>query len=391
MVYFAFLVVLTLPTSLLAVRLVVGIFPRARRFVWGVFGAGAALALTWPVSLVDEGFASAIVRPILGVPFLLWQSFALLYLGLSLAGYLVYLVVRRLGPLGRGWTAFWRRPTQACVAVFAGLVVVGYAQAVGPLQRRTVRLAFADLPPAFDGYRVALVADLHTGPFTREARLRRIARALVDFDPDLVVIAGDLVDDAPQFVPKVARGLRDLRAPDGVYAVLGNHEMYARAADSLVGRTDLPFRLLVNEAVRIERPGTSLAIVGLGEAHAYRPELLPDWDAALRDVRPGDFRIAVSHRQAAFAEARRRGVPLTLAGHSHGGQVGSRSLNWSLSGLFVRWAMGCYREGASALYVTTGAGFWILPVRLGLPPEVVLVELQAGASDGADDCRSAVR
>src|SRR5690554_4916631 len=128
--------------------------------------------------------------------------------------------------------------------------------AVVPLEVRTVEGALPDLPPALDGYRIALLSDLHVGLFTRESRLRTIVERVNQAAPDMVVIAGDLVDDEPRHVGKLARGLRGFEAPDGAYAVLGNHEIYAGAVFELLERREeLPFRLLINEAARVERPG----------------------------------------------------------------------------------------------------------------------------------------
>src|SRR5690606_20983179 len=136
----------------------------------------------------------------------------------------------------------------------------------------------------------------------------------------------------------------------GVYAVLGNHEIYAGAVFELLERRDeLPFRLLINEAARVERPGGSIALLGLGDPAAReafgpgaqaRARFAPDWETAILAARPGDFMIAAAHQPVAFHEAQRRAVPLTLAGHSHGGQLGIRRLHWCLSGTFLRWHMG---------------------------------------------------
>ncbi len=92
--------------------------------------------------------------------------------------------------------------------------------------------------------------------------------------------------------------------------------------------------------------------------------------------------VAAAHQPVLFREAQRRAIPLSLAGHSHGGQLGIRRLHWCLSGTFLRWHMGLYHEGGSALYVTTGAGYWVLPVRLGVLPEIAVLVLRSGQRQG---------
>ncbi|HEX7091263.1 MAG TPA: metallophosphoesterase [Longimicrobiales bacterium] len=369
------------------------IFPRRRATLSATLVVGNLMLAALPFAFLqgrDGVFTWA--RPILGPPFLLWQVFALGYSAFSLLGVLVWLPLRRRRFAGP-WPAFWRRPTLAATGLFAALAIAGTYGALVPLEVRTVEVALPDLPPALDGYRIALLSDLHVGLFTRESRLRAIVERVNHAAPDMVVIAGDLVDDEPRYVGKLARGLRGFEAPDGAYAVLGNHEIYAGAVFELVERREeLPFRLLINEAARVERPGGSIALLGLGEPAAReafgqgteaRAEFAPDWTAALLGARPGDFLIAAAHQPVVFREARRRGIPLALAGHSHGGQFGSRRLGWCLAALLLRWHMGLYRNGGSALYVTTGAGFWVLPVRLGVVPEIAVLVLRSAGMESA--------
>ncbi len=369
------------------------IFPRRRALVLAALVLGNAVWLAVPFAFIqgrDGVFAWA--RPILGPPFLLWHAFALGYVTLSLAGLVAWLPLRLARSRSARWPRFWRRPTLAAMTLFAALTLAGVYGALVPIQVRTVEVEFDELPPALDGYRIALLSDLHVGLFSRESRLREIVQRVNQAAPDMVVIAGDLVDDEPRHVPKLARGLRGIRATDGVYAVLGNHEIYAGAAFELVARRDeLPFRLLINEGVRVERAGGGIALLGLGDPAAQeafgpntqaRARFAPDWEAATHAVQPGDFVVAAAHQPVLFREAQRRAIPLSLAGHSHGGQLGIRRLHWCLSGTFLRWHMGLYHEGGSALYVTTGAGYWVLPVRLGVLPEIAVLVLRSGQRQG---------
>ena len=129
-------------------------------------------------------------------------------------------------------------------------------------------------------------------------------------------------------------------------------------------------RLLVNEGV----PMRGLWLAGLSDYAATSPALRPNIDAAL--ARRGSLLpIVLAHQPKAFADAQPRAIPLTLCAHSHGGQCGFRPLHWTLAGVFIPYDMGLYRRGTSQLYVHTGAGYWLLPWRLGITPEIVLIEL----------------
>ncbi|MEA2325289.1 MAG: uncharacterized protein QOE68_248, partial [Thermoanaerobaculia bacterium] len=108
---------------------------------------------------------------------------------------------------------------------------------------------------------------------------------------------------------------------------------------------------------------------------AQIPELRPDMPAALAG-RGGRFPVVIAHQPKAFADARRLRVGLTICAHTHGGQFGFRPLRWSLAGVFLPYHMGLYERDGSQLYVNTGTGYWLLPWRLGVTPEITLIELR---------------
>jgi len=369
-------------------RLLRAIFPRRAAWVWAALALGNLMLLGLPVVFfAHSGHASALLRTLLGPPFIIWQGFVLVYGPLSILGAAAWLAAHALRATRARFTAFWRAPTLLVLTGFAALIVLGVPGALVPLAVRDVEVDIPGLPAEFDGYRIALLSDLHVGLFARTGRLQRIVAATNALDADVITIAGDLVDDEPIHIPKLVRGLAGLRARDGVHAVLGNHDIYGGAAPRLAARPDLPFRLLVNESVRIRRGAAILVLAGLGDpaaAHFAAPDddatarFAPDWDRALAGTRPGDIVVALAHDPALFDEAAARGLALTLSGHTHGGQLGFHRLHWSLAGLFLPRHMGFYRDetGASALYVTTGAGYWVLPVRVGVIPEIIHLTLR---------------
>src|SRR5258708_6016262 len=137
--------------------------------------------------------------------------------------------------------------------------------------------------------------------------------------------------------------------------------------------------MLVNGGMEIKRGNSSIWLAGVGDEGARRfgkwGSVAPDFDKALEGKPEKAPTVLLAHQPQGFSEAIKRNVELTLSGHTHGGQIGFRSLRWSLAKLFMKWHMGHFQEGDSQLYVTPGTGYWGLPIRFGLSPEVTLIEL----------------
>jgi predicted MPP superfamily phosphohydrolase len=137
--------------------------------------------------------------------------------------------------------------------------------------------------------------------------------------------------------------------------------------------------MLVNEGMVIQRGESSIWLAGVGDQGARRfgkwGSVAPDFDKALEGKPEKAPTVLLAHQPQGFLEAVNRKVELTLSGHTHGGQLGFRFLNWSLAKLFMKFHLGHFREGESQLYVTAGTGYWVLPVRFGLSPEISLIEL----------------
>jgi uncharacterized protein len=344
------------------------IHPRRRKLVVAVMVIGNAMWPFFPILNARTGFSRA-VRAILGPPWFAWQCFAIVYTALVALIALGWLPFRR-----RRFTAFAHLPSKAFLWIAIAGGIVGYYDAIVPLRVEHVPVTIANLPPALDGTRLALIADLHVGLFTRESRLRQIFETAGVVRPAAVIAAGDLIDDDPYFVPKLLRGASALDASIPLIGVLGNHEMYG-APFEVIGRLrGSRIHLLVNEGV----PLRGLWIAGLSDFAAREPRLEPSLDAALKGAPADALPIVIAHQPKAFDPARARHVALTLVAHTHGGQLGFRPLRWSLAGLFLRYHMGLYRAGDSQLYVNTGTGYWLLPFRLGMTPEVTVIELRRG-------------
>lgn len=271
------------------------------------------------------------------------------------------------------------RPIGLAVLVLA-LLAMGYAYVAGHRRLVVTRLTLAlpDLPPALAGLRVVHVSDLHLGPLTDRKDLRHALDRIVALDPDLVCVTGDLADSKATDVDGLFPELGRLSARHGVFAILGNHDRYAgvhRVAAALARSTR--WRLLRDEVATVEIAGERVHIAGLEDRRrGTETDGLP---ALLARVPPAEPFLLLAHRPSVFPAAAAAGVPLTLSGHTHGGQLavpGIPRLNVALFTM-TRYSVGLFTRGASILHVTRGLGTTGQRVRLGAPREIAEVTLRA--------------
>lgn len=354
---------------------------------WLAIAAGATLAATPIVALVrglhDDAYPSAWTRVLVLRPF--WYAQVATFL-LAISG-IVGLVVGLpfAAPLAGGRLAIF---------VVAPLVLAFFVAGYFGSRRLVVRevaFDFPDLPPAFDGLRIAHVSDLHVGPHTPRRHLTRVARAIEQARPDLIVTTGDQVDDFDRDVHHFNRAFAHLRAPLGFYAIAGNHDVYAGWDDVHRGMSEAGIRVLVNEATPLRRDGQELWLAGTGDPAANQmswgggaAHAAPDVPRTLAEVPQGAFVVALAHNPALWPALAARGVHLTLSGHTHHGQISIPALRWCLASPFLEHAMGAYERAGSRLYINPGTNYWGIPLRLGAWPEVTLVCLRAKAGRRAD-------
>jgi predicted MPP superfamily phosphohydrolase len=262
-------------------------------------------------------------------------------------------------------------------SLFAVLVYGFFIEPARLLVHRE-ELEIPNWPPALAGLRVALLADLHVGsPHWGIRRIGELVAAVNAEHPDLILLAGDYrIHNIPfgTFVPEtqIAKELRALRAPLGVLAVLGNHDGWhgteMRRAFEAEG-----LRILQNEVVEITTRGTSFSVLGVEDDETRT--LTADQELAL--AHPGTPLLVLVHEPDLFAELDSR-ASLTLAGHTHGGQVRLPWIGapWAHSRYGQRYLAGHIIEGSRHLFVTTGIGTSILPIRIGVTPEFVILTLR---------------
>lgn len=266
-------------------------------------------------------------------------------------------------------------------SAFTVLAIAGY---IGSRWLRVEELEarFPDLPPALEGLRIVQVSDLHVGPHTSRRYLARVAQAVRDARPDLIAVTGDQVDDYARDVDCFAEAFAGLSAPLGVFAIPGNHDVYAGWSAVRAGLEAMGITVLVNDAVEIQHGEGRFWLAGTGDPAARGGEAGPDLPRTLARVPAGAFTIVLAHNPALWPGLAQRGVPLTLSGHTHHGQLSIPWLGWSLASPFLEHAMGSHRNGESLLYINPGTNYWGLPFRIGALPEVTVVTLRRAQGSG---------
>lgn len=293
-----------------------------------------------------------------------------------------------------------RRLLQACLA--APALLGGYAVGVEPFRviERRYRPIIAGWPPDLP-LRIVALSDFHAAePWMSAARIRAIVADANALSPDIVLLLGDYVDGpilATRRVPDAewATALGALRAPLGVHAILGNHDWWRdraaqrrRAGPTSAGdaleAAGIP--IYENRAIRLEKDGHGFWLAGLGDQWAFRPRGAggaDDLRRTLSHIADDAPTILMAHEPDVFPRLPDR-FALTLAGHTHARQVtflGYAPIVPSRYG--ARYRHGHFQEGQRHMIVTAGLGTTILPVRLGAPPEIAIIELGRRRADAA--------
>jgi uncharacterized protein len=260
------------------------------------------------------------------------------------------------------------------------------------IRRETI--SSSRLPKSFDGLRIVQISDMHTGSFASTDAVRKAFDIILDQKPDLIFFTGDMVNNlANEAEPFIAEFSR-LTAPLGVFSVLGNHDYgdYVQWSDAVSKADNLNrlkalqknagWNLLINESHVLEKNGERLAIIGIENwgAAMHFPKY-GDLNKAVRGVQDVPFKILLSHDPShweAQVVPEHPAIDLTLSGHTHGFQFGIEipGFKWSpVQYVYRQWA-GLYRKGDQFLYVNRGLGFLGFMGRVGIPPEITVLELK---------------
>ena len=271
----------------------------------------------------------------------------------------------------------------ALVAAPPFAMLAGQVRALSQLADLRVRhleVVLPALPPILDGLTIAHVSDVHVGRFTNGPLLDEVVDRTNALCPDLILFTGDLIDYSLADLPAGLDMLRRLAPQQRLLLCEGNHDLFA-------GREEFERRvrgggvsLLVNESAILELRGHQVQILGLrwvGRGAGHGAVVAEELDHLLPLRDPEAFTILLAHHPHAFDRAAAAGIPLTLSGHTHGGQL-MLTRNIGAGPLLFKYWSGLYRKGPSALAVSNGVGNWF-PLRINAPAEILHLTLRVGA------------
>ena len=272
-----------------------------------------------------------------------------------------------------------------------GSLVYGFSNKYN-YQLRRLKLSFEKLPAAFKGLKVVHISDIHSGSFTDKQAVKKGVEKILNEKPDLILFTGDLVNDRSHEMDDFMDIFKELKAPMGVFSILGNHdygdytqwesreEKHANLERLKKVHADLGWRLMLDENTQLEKNGETIALLGVQNISGKSFRSYGDLAKAYQGLGDSHFKILMSHDPSHWdAEVRTKypDIDLMLAGHTHGFQFGVEipGFKWSpVQYVYKQWA-GHYIEGKQQLYINRGFGFIGYPGRVGILPEITVIEL----------------
>ena len=260
------------------------------------------------------------------------------------------------------------------------------------LRVRYIDLEFEDLPKSFDNIKVALASDIHSGLYIPTSHIQKMSDMITENKPDIILFIGDYIYSAPRWfkyhnkknIRKLNEGIKNLNAPFGKYAVMGNHDNYESKIDISNALDSNNFKMLDNNIIFITNDiGEYISIGGVGDFMTDDVK----FDLATKNVKTNDFNILLSHDPAApLAIAKKEGynelIDFFVCGHTHGMQISlipmhlierlNKNRNYPLTTIY-----GNMQSDKTKIYVSSGVGVVLLPFRLFAYPEVVIATLKS--------------
>jgi len=232
------------------------------------------------------------------------------------------------------------------------------------------------LPESLSGLKVVQISDLHIGPTIKADYARTIVNQVNELNPDLIFFTGDMVDGSVDHLTNDVEPLRNFKAKYGKYFVTGNHEYYSGAERWVEKVAELGMIPLMNEHIILNIEGESLAIAGVTDLSAHRVLKSHSCDPkkAVAGIPVNMPTILLAHQPGTAYQTDGLNIDLMLSGHTHGGQF--VPFNFAVS-RFEKYSAGLYEHGDMQVYVNRGTGYWGPPLRLGIPSEITLLELQS--------------
>ncbi|HET7099594.1 MAG TPA: metallophosphoesterase, partial [Terriglobia bacterium] len=266
------------------------------------------------------------------------------------------------------------------------LAAAGYGFLFGRVEfeKSFVRMKLPRLPREFHGFRIAQLSDFHIGPFMTSSDIRHVVEMTNALKPDLIALTGDFITWDPDTQEAAVDSLTGLKAPLGIYGCLGNHEMMTHTEASitaLFARRNI--RILRQERAPIQVGKESLNLIGVD--YEFRRHHGPYGDHRVRQylagvkplMSPDQVNILLSHNPNTYDRAAQLGIDLSLAGHTHGGQIALNfiSPDLSIARMMTPYVRGHFQKPGGQLYVNRGIGTIGVPIRFDASPEITLFEL----------------
>ena len=268
----------------------------------------------------------------------------------------------------------------AAPPLLVGSTAIGSAFAKDKLAVRTIDLPVRNLPFDLEGYTITHLSDLHIGMVTGRERAERIIETANELKSHSIVITGDILDNNIDYMPDLIETIGELRADQGVYLCIGNHDKIHDGTEWVSSVRDAGFNLLLDESMLVDTGGTPIKLLGIDYSHSGSDDLRNIRRAYENTQTPDQsLKILLAHHPHAFDATAQTDIAVTLAGHTHGGQlafrVGDQIELFNAGNLIFRYVDGIYRQAAGkTLFVHRGSGDWF-PLRVGVPTDVVQLRL----------------
>jgi hypothetical protein len=236
-----------------------------------------------------------------------------------------------------------------------------------------------NLPPAFEGFRIVQITDIHAGLTVKRDWIESIARQVESLAPDLIAMTGDLADGSVNGLRHHVEPLAALQAPHGKFFVTGNHEYYSGAEQWVEEADRMGYRVLLNEHTTISRNGESVILAGVTDygAGEFLPHHRSDTAKAIAGAADHTVRILLAHQPRSILGAESLGYDLMISGHTHGGQFFPWNLLATLAQPYIK---GLHNREGTWVYVSKGTGYWGPPVRLAARSEITVFTLTAASA-----------
>ena len=259
---------------------------------------------------------------------------------------------------------------------------------------RKTKLSYSNLPDKFNGFKIVQISDFHLGSFlSNKDKVKEVVELVNSQNPDVILFTGDLVNNLSTEVEPFIDSLSKLKSKYGMFSILGNHdygeyvhwnslEEKKNNIDKLLKlQNDIGFKMLMNESIKINIEDSFITLLGVENWGLPPFPQYGDLNKALENIDNSSFKILMSHDPTHWDAqvVGKTNIDLTLSGHTHGAQFGIEIPGWRWSPVNLRYKQwgGIYKNNKQALNVNTGIGFIGFPGRIGMPPEIGLIQLIA--------------